>query len=645
MVFCHQLTAVFIVIVIHTFFELIIILSSYMKKYFSALVTLALLFFGAACVPQETNTSETGDEEGKTEISKAPSVTVGADNISAISVVLKGKANLNNSAASDLKVGFQYSKSAGILPSNSISLEAEDADAEYHYTTSITGLEPETTYYFRSFVRQNNVDLYGETKSFTTKNVASLLETLDASEVEPTSAALNAKLDLTDVLYKDLVYGFYWGKTEQVQNTWLKGGQLTDNAFSAAMTSLPHKTQYWYKAYVKLDNQTFYGETKAFTTDVIKVVSVSLDRTSYTFNTIGYSYTLKATILPEDATDKSVEWTSNNLDVVSVNQNGWVYAKDNGTATITATTKDQGLSASCTITVFQYVTGITLNKTISRYEGDTFSLSAVIEPECAANKTLIWTSSNESIVKVNEDGMVTAISSGKADITAAANDGSGKYAICNVSVFAHSATTGEIIDMGLSVKWAGWNLGATKPEDGGDLFAWGETSPKQDYSWSTYKWCEGSSESLTKYNTNSSYGIVDNKTEFKDYDYEDDAARVNLGDGWRIPTEDEWGELKRNCSIKWIENYDGTGARGILLTSRIDGYTDKAIFLPVRPGVDSRGLLFNQGSYWSSSLCTDFENASLFAQDFTFQFYNNNYYTTSYVLRYAGIMVRPVYEY
>ena len=80
----------------------------------------------------------------------APAVTVGTDHISAVSVMLKGKANLGSTMSSDLKVGFQYSKSEGILPANSTTVDATEADANYNYSTVISGLEPGTTYYFRS---------------------------------------------------------------------------------------------------------------------------------------------------------------------------------------------------------------------------------------------------------------------------------------------------------------------------------------------------------------------------------------------------------------------------------------------------------------------------------------------------------------
>jgi len=87
------------------------------------------------------------------------------------------------------------------------------------------------------------------------------------------------------------------------------------------------------------------------------------------------------------------------------------------------------------------------------------------------------------------------------------------------------------------------NVGASSPEGYGDYFAWGETTAKSDYSWITYKWCNGSSESLTKYNTSSSYGTVDNKTVL---DSADDAAHANWGGSWRMPTHAEWTELNEN---------------------------------------------------------------------------------------------------
>ena len=100
----------------------------------------------------------------------------------------------------------------------------------------------------------------------------------------------------------------------------------------------------------------------------------------------------------------------------------------------------------------------------------------------------------------------------------------------------------EYVDLGLpsGIKWATCNVGATTPEEYGDYFAWGETQPKDYYDWSTYKYCNGDEYSITKYCTRSTYGTVDIKTTLE---LSDDAARVNWGGKWRMPTIEEQKEL------------------------------------------------------------------------------------------------------
>ena len=596
-----------------------------MKKYLSALAGLALLF---ACTPEENGTSGT-DETGNGEDNLAPSVTVVANHISAVSAVLAGKANLGSTVAADLQVGFQYSKSAGILPSNSTTIEATDADENYNYTSSITGLEPDTKYYFRSFVRQNGQDTYGETKNFTTKDVASLLETRDASGIEAAKATLNAKLDLTDVIYKTLSYGFYWSAQESEQNSWLKGGDITDHAYSASLSGLSHKTQYWYKAYVKLDSQVFCGEVKTFTTDVVPVESVSLDKTEYTFNKIGNTLSLTATVLPTDADDKSLEWTSDNDDVAAVNAGGIVTAIGNGTANITVTTKDQNKTATCVVTVAQLITGISFDKTsITLYVGEEGTVIPTINPSNAADKSLNWISSDTSVASVDSEGKVTAVSKGTAVIKAEANDGSGVSASCTVVV--KNPCPAGAVDLGLSVYWATTNIGASTPEDYGDYYAWGETETKGDYSWSTYKFGTSSSGPFSKYNTKESYGTVDNKTVL---DPEDDVAHVKLGGNWRMPTDEEWTELRTKCTWTWTTQ---NGVNGRLVTAS----NGNSIFLPAA-GYRYATYHTNAGSYgyyWSSSLYT---GRLYCAWDVNF---NSGRVIRDYYDRYAGQSVRPVSE-
>jgi|GEM_PF-3387915 len=159
----------------------------------------------------------------------------------------------------------------------------------------------------------------------------------------------------------------------------------------------------------------------------------------------------------------------------------------------------------------------------------------------------------------------------------------------------------EYVDLGLSVKWATCNIGANKPEEYGDYFAWGETQPKSTYDWSTYKWCNGSYETLTKYCNEKKYGhkrFVDNKTTI---DIADDVAHINWGGNWRMPTDDELIELRTECTWVWcIQNM----VQGYKVISKSNG---NSIFLPAancRVGSSLNGI-GNLGYYWSSSLCID----------------------------------------
>lgn len=158
----------------------------------------------------------------------------------------------------------------------------------------------------------------------------------------------------------------------------------------------------------------------------------------------------------------------------------------------------------------------------------------------------------------------------------------------------------EAIDLGLSVKWANMNIGATSPEEYGDYFAWGETEPKEIFNWSNYKWCLNSDKKITKYCTSSAYGTVDNKTVL---DPEDDAAHVNWGGAWRIPTRAEADELCEKCSWSWTKQ---NGVNGYKVT----GLNGNSIFIPAS-GLyisDMLSLVSWTGYYWTASLSTGISN-------------------------------------
>ncbi len=186
------------------------------------------------------------------------------------------------------------------------------------------------------------------------------------------------------------------------------------------------------------------------------------------------------------------------------------------------------------------------------------------------------------------------------------------------------------VDLGLSVKWAECNLGATKPEEYGGYYQWAGTEDVSDTSiyldWDNCPYHTGSSNSSgwTKYNTD------DNKTTLE---ASDDAATVNLGGKWRMPTDAEWTELRNSCSWNWTTL---NGVSGYMVTSKKNG---NSIFFPAAGyrDFDSLRTVGSYGCYWSSSLYTDFPIDAYFVE-----FDSDD--VSRGVYRYYGFSVRPVSE-
>ena len=193
--------------------------------------------------------------------------------------------------------------------------------------------------------------------------------------------------------------------------------------------------------------------------------------------------------------------------------------------------------------------------------------------------------------------------------------------------------THEYVDLGLpsGTLWATCNVGASKPEEYGDYFAWGETKPKSDYTWSTYKYCQGTEPTLTKYCTNSSYGTVDNKTELEP---SDDAATVNWGSEWQMPSDEQFEELI-NSSYTTKTWTTMNGKYGRKITSKSNG---NSIFLPAAgyrgdTGLDNAG---SGGYYWSRSLNTGYSYHAYFL------LFGPGSFMAGSRGRYVGLSVRPV---
>lgn len=181
---------------------------------------------------------------------------------------------------------------------------------------------------------------------------------------------------------------------------------------------------------------------------------------------------------------------------------------------------------------------------------------------------------------------------------------------------------GKAVDLGLSVKWADMNIGAEKPEDYGWSLAWGETKPKDVYYWETYFDTNDGGSTFSKYTTSTKITL----------DPEDDAAHVNWGGDWRMPTKAEQDELCNKCTWTWTTQ---NGVNGYKVTSKVNG---NSFFLPAAGCRLDSGLSLagSYGYYWSSSLSpdSDYDAYSLYFHLGCWDWYGIN--------RYRGRSVRAV---
>lgn len=293
--------------------------------------------------------------------------------------------------------------------------------------------------------------------------------------------------------------------------------------------------------------------------------------------------------------------------------------------------------------------GISLERTtLEIYEGQTYDLVATVSPDNATNKYVNWSTSDKNIATVDYFGKIVAqYTTGKCTITAVADNG-GATATCTVIVkedpFAGNVaplfySTPDAVDMGLSVKWGSFNLGATKREEYGCYYAWGETDPKSYYHMSTYRW-NHSDGGMTKYclsSENGFGGFTDGKSVL---DPEDDAAHVKLGGKWRMPTEAEMDELiatNENPGYRWTwKTLNGHNGWEIVCLANGNSLFFPAVgffWISLHP--------LGDGYYWTSTLdASGSDNARHMG------FYSKEVYAgmwTGRITRDHGLCIRPVY--
>jgi uncharacterized protein YjdB len=195
---------------------------------------------------------------------------------------------------------------------------------------------------------------------------------------------------------------------------------------------------------------TINGNKTAICTIIVEpvaVASVTLDRSEISLKEDSV-YKLTANIMPENATDKNITWTSSDENVVTVDVTGNIKAVTEGTAIITVTTVDGGFTATCTVKVEKNVTevtGVSIDKTeFTLKVGEQFAITATVTPDNATNKNVTWTSSDETIATINENGVVAAVAEGETVVTVTTEDGE-FTAECKVTVTGDETGFDEVM--------------------------------------------------------------------------------------------------------------------------------------------------------------------------------------------------------
>ena len=313
---------------------------------------------------------------------------------------------------------------------------------------------------------------------------------------------------------------------------------------------------------------------------------------------------LTAVVTPSNA-KAEVVWQIDNPKIAAVGSINEKQAKIQGLAAGKTTVKAiaGGKTATCEVTVTGgsgnvAVQSITLDKTTLKLEvGQSAQLTATVLPENAHDKSVIWTTTDPHNAYVN-GGLVTGYGVCEATITATSVSNPQVMATCKVSIVAAGSGGGaeiEAVDLGLpsGLKWGSMNVGASKPEDYGNHYAWGEIKTKTSYTGSNYKFGPVQYSELSMYSKYETKLGGDKKTVLE---AEDDAASVNVGSGWRMATFAEWKELREKCTWTWTTR---NRVNGMLVT----GPNGKSIFLPAAGVFEStKNRVGSYGSYWTSSL-------------------------------------------
>lgn len=486
-----------------------------------------------------------------------------------------------------------------------------------NFTETMTHLTVNTKYYVRAYATNSVGTSYGDEVEFTTLTVSVPgVTTANVTNIGNNSATGGGNV-VSDGGATVTECGICWSTSH---NPTISGSHATGfiqsgtGSFIVNMTNLTANTTYYVRAYAINSQGTGYGEEVEFKTSQTPTYIVSVSANPSNGGTVtgggtfqqGQSCTVSATA----ATGYNfLKWTENGQQV-STNASYTFNVTGNRTLVAQFQTQSYTISASASPS-----NGGTVSGGGTYGQGQQCTLTA----NHATGYTFVKWTENGNQVSTSASFTFTVTSNRTL-----------------VAQFNYNNVGGhEYVDLGLpsGLLWATCNVGADTPEDYGNYYAWAETTTKTIYNWSTYQYCMGSDNTLTKYCPSSYWGYNGYEDNLWTLQAGDDAATANWSNGWRMPTVDEFQELCNNTTMTWTTR---NGVNGCLFTAA----NGNSLFLPAagyRSGSNLNGS-GSYGSYWSSNL---YDRAPFHAWGFGF---NSANWFSSNRFRYYGQSVRAVHS-
>ena len=533
------------------------------------------------------------------------------------------------------------SVTCGIIYGTSMNLSTTSGTilsttANGKFSFAVSGLNHDTNYFYCAYAIIDGVYMYGKVRSFRTRFPISVV-TGNISSIKQNCAVAEGTVNSSG---HTITCGMIYGTSSTLSSTngTMKSTTSSGGSFTVELDKLDERT-YYYRAYAVFEGEYKYGEVRSFNTNVSIVTN---DATNITENeatfygavnnggqpvTCGIIYGTSMELLTTSGTKLSTTANGEYSFVVS-DLNPYTNYFYCAYAVVDGIYRYGEIRSFRTKLPFSVATGnvanITQNSAITggtvKSNGYTITCGIVYGTSSTVSST------NGTMKSTTSSGHFTIELDDLDEGTwyyyraYAVVDGEYKYGqVYSFNTKIHMPA--DAVDLGLSVKWASYNIGASAPEDYGRYYAWGEIVEKKDYSWTTYKWSEGSEDKMTKYNSS------DKKVTL---DIEDDIANKKWGSNWRMPTNDEFNELINKCSWQWTTINGVSGYR-------VTGTNGNWIFLPAAgycygEGTYNRGV---SGNYWINTCYWDRAYYLVFG---------SSSYEKDFGYRNYGFTVRPVTE-